>query len=520
MGGLSDEEVTFTYVNQITPSFVRCPDHANSIVRLEYLDGLPCNTSIMLADGRETLPLWQRNQKTPKMTNSCVDCDRDSAFGDDDYLRAAESMLPTPGGGTKRDATELRDDAPKSTQKTGPSLEEYPLDPQLCCNRCPENCPEALDVRPAKRKASAHKVGEFHPSAADSHHVLEPDGPFPDDCFEKFCQECNLEPSSHLDCSVQCPADDCAEDDACFDPRCAQENEHCTDSCIDPECTKVASPDQPCFCQKCNAHPCPMGDPNNECHFAHTAPTPVGTVYCYDHAPCHFQQGLHCHQDSLSSFETYPCFSQNHGLHPLDDVTTASSAPTPALSHSNYTSLESAFTAEQSPGPVKTALPPHCFLNVVGDHCHIDNLCCHGPRRACGDAPSASQQQLDLWDASVAQGNGLASNLMNFGFHPSTPTSSSSVGQSLIHSANPFSIEDPVLGFDDQSWMLTESTFPNVYQPASSFGEMNKLDFLASAVQNDILHPNTTTSSGSSTLFGAATTTAIAGDGKACVCKW
>ncbi|EMD61758.1 hypothetical protein COCSADRAFT_123761 [Bipolaris sorokiniana ND90Pr] len=455
------------------------------------------------------------------MKGSRSHCDRDSAFGDDDYLRASESMFPSPVvAGTKRDANELRDDDPKSIQTAGLSSEEYPLDPQLCCNRCPENCPEAIDVRPTKRKASADKVGEFHhPTTTQSHQATEPDCPFPDDSFEKFCQECNLEPSSHSDCSVPCPANDCVQDDVCFDPRCTQKNAHCTDNCVDPDCTKVASPDQPCFCQKCNAAPCPLGDPNNECHFAHTAPTPVGTIYCYDDAPCHFQEGLHSHQGSLASFETYPCFSQTHDYHPADDVTTTtSSAPTPALSHSNYTSLESAFTTEHSPVPGKTAFSPHCFLNVAGDHCHIDNSCCHGPRRACGDAPSASQLQLDLWDASVAQGNGLATNFMNFGFNPSLPTSPISVDRSSIHTTNPFSLGDPMLGFNDHSWMLTDSAFPNVYQPASSFGTMNKLDFLASAVQNDILRPNTTISSGSSTILGAATT--ATGDGQTCVCKW
>ncbi|RAR04294.1 zinc finger protein 383 [Stemphylium lycopersici] len=470
----------------------------------------------MPTDGPATLPLQQRIRATPTMANSCVDCDRDSAFGDDDYLRVTESMFPTPMvAGTKRHADELRDDAQKSTQTTGPSSEEYLLDPQLCCNRCPENCPEAYDVRPTKRKASAHKVGEFHHPVTESHQATEPDCSFPDDSFEKFCQECNLEPSCPPDCSLPCPADECADEDACFDPRCTQKNEHCTDNCVDPDCTKAACPDQPCFCQKCDSQPCPLGDLNNDCHFAHSAPTPVGTIYCYDHAPCHFQEGLHDHQGGLASFETYPCFSQTHGYHTADDLTTASSAPTPALSHSNYTSLESVFTTEPSPAPGQTAFPPHCYLNVAGDHCHIDNSCCHGPQRACGDAPSASQQQLDLWNSSVASGNGLANSFMTFGFNPSLPTSPISADRNTIHSANPFSLDEPMLGFNDHSWMLTDSAFPNVYQPAGSFGSTNKLDFLASAVQNDILRPSTTTSSGSSVLPRNTPS-----DSQACVCKW
>jgi hypothetical protein len=57
-------------------------------------------------------------------------------------------------------------------------------------------------------------------------------------------------------------------------------------------------------------------------------------VYCYDTAPCHFQEGFHGNDDGLGSFETYPCFSQTHGYNTIaDDLTTiASSAPTPALS--------------------------------------------------------------------------------------------------------------------------------------------------------------------------------------------
>ena len=470
----------------------------------------------MPTDSPATLPLRQTNRDSSNMANNCVDCDRDSAFGDDDHLRATESMFPTPvAAGTKRDADELRDAAPESAQSSGPSSQEYLLDPQLCCNRCPENCPEAYHVRPTKRQASADKVGEFHHPTTESHQGTEPDCPFPDDSFEKFCQECHLEPSSHPDCSVPCPADDCAEDDACFDPRCTQKNEHCTDNCVDLECTKIACPDRPCFCQKCNAQPCPLGDPNNECHLAHTAPTPAGTIYCYDDAPCHFQDGFHGHQGNLSSFETYPCFSQTHGYHPADDITTtASSAATPAPSHSNYTSLDSVFTTEQSPGPSKATYSPHCFLNVAGDHCHIDNSCCHGARRACGHAPSASQQQLDMWGSSIAQGNGLANTFMNFGFNSSLPTSPVSADRNSIHSANPFSLEDPMMGFHDHSWMLTESSFPNVFQPASAFGSTNKLNFLASAVQNDILRPNAAISSGSSTLPSGS------GGAQTCVCKW
>ncbi|KAG9186844.1 hypothetical protein G6011_09952 [Alternaria panax] len=210
--------------------------------------------------------------------------------------------------------------------------------------------------------------------------------------------------------------------------------------------------------------------------------------------------------------------AQTRGQSTPSQLEHASSAPTPALSHSNYTSLESAFTTEPSPGPGQTIFPPHCYLGVDGDHCHIDNSCCHGPQRACGDVPSASQQQLDLWSSSIASGNGLASNFMNFGFSPSLPTSPVSADCNSIHSSNPFSLGSPMTGFNDQtfhdqSWMLTDSAFPNTFQPADSFTGANKLDFLASAVQNEILRPST------STLAGSSSASAAGAESQACICK-
>ena len=489
----------------------------------ENRDGLRLDFSI--SSGTHALKL----SKHAKMANNCADCDRDSAFGDDDDFWTTNPMfsLGAPVTGTKRAADNLKDDAARTRGQSTPSQLEHgtqPVDPSLCCTRCPETC----DVRSTKRRASALKVAEYHELTTESHTGLDTDCSFPDDCFEKFCQECNLEPSCPPapcpddNCPDVCPAD-CPEDDACFDPRCTQKDEHCTDDCIDPQCTKIACPDQVCCCQKCNAQPFALPGTQHECHFAHSAPTSVGTVYCYDSAPCHFQEGFHGQDDGLSSFETYPCFSQTHGYNTIaDDLTTiASSAPTPALSHSNYTSLESAFTTEPSPGPGQTIFPPHCYLDVAGDHCHIDNSCCHGSQRACGDAPSASQQQLELWNSSIAPGNGLASNFMNFGFNPSLPTSPVSADRNSLHSSNPFSLDSPMMDFNDQtfhdqSWMLTDSAFSNTFQPASSFTGANKLDFLASAVQSEILRPSTSDLTVSSSASAARAQT----EAQACICKW
>ncbi|OAL50641.1 hypothetical protein IQ07DRAFT_509780 [Pyrenochaeta sp. DS3sAY3a] len=458
------------------------------------------------------------------MANGRLDNDHDSAFGDDDILGLSETMFSSlaPLAGSKRDADKLKDDDAQSSQPGGPGHEYHSkhIDPRvLCCNHCPEPCPQVSEARPSKRKASAHKVGEFHSLSTDTQPPIDSDCQFPDDCFEKFCQECNLEAACPPDCAVPCspectvpcPGDDCAEDEACFDPHCSSTPE-CADQCIDPECTKLACPDKPCFCQKCDAQPCPLGDPDNQCHFAHSAPTPVGTIYCYDNAPCHFQEGFHGHDNPLASFETYPCFSQNHVFTGAEEdaTTLASSVPTPALSHSNYTSLDSAF-GEISPAPGHAAFSS-CYLNIAAEHCHIDNSCCHGPRRACGDYPSASQQQLDLWNSSMAQGNGLANTFMNFNFNTSHPTSPVSMDRNHM-SATPFSVDTPLLGFNDQQWMLTDPVFTDTYQE-SSMG-INKLDFLASAVQSNLLGSHTATSAESTPAINSGSL-----DTHGSVCKW
>lgn len=448
------------------------------------------------------------------MANQLPDNDHDSAFGEDDFFWVADPMFAlAPVAGSKREAHHLQEIDAQSSRAAGPGFENpNGIDPAiLCCDHCPAPCPETRNVRPAKRRASAQKVGEYHSLAAESN--IDVDCQFPDDCFEKFCQECNLDSVCQPDCAVACPSPDCPEDDACFDPRCKQREKHCTDGCVDPSCTKLASPDKPCFCQKCDTQPCPLGDPNNECHFAHSAPTSVGTIYCYDNAPCHFQEQYHGHNNGLASFETYPCFSptHHHDFAAKDDLSTiASSAPTPALSHSNYTSLDSVFSGEPSPAPGQPNLA-NCFLDIAGDHCHIDNSCCHGQKRACGEMPSASQHQLDVWNTSVASGNGLANNFVNFGFNGSLPTSRVPAGRPS-HSSNPFNVGNAMLGFNDQSWMMMDSGFSNTFQ--SQFGT-NKLDCLASAVQHEALRPTTTTSvtSGLELTHGSS-------EAQACICKW
>lgn len=434
--------------------------------------------------------------------------DHDSAFGDDDIFWNTNLMFPTNTvAGTKRDAESLTQPiGSASTDHREPQADRVPQ----CCAHCPDPCPDNCNGPPLKRRASAQKVSAYHSLAAEPPSTVEADCRFPDDCFEKFCQECSLDTSCPPDCPVpvSCPADaTCTTPEPCWDPHCDQKEAECADGCVDPDCTKSACPEKPCFCQKCDARPCPLGDPDNDCHFAHSAPTTGGTIYCYDHAPCHFQEGHHTHNDSLASYETYPCFSQAHGYLQGDGVTAqGSSAPTPALSHSNFTSLESAFTSEASPSNLS-----NCFLGVSGEHCHIDNSCCHGPKRACGDDPTASPHQLDIWNTSTAQGNGLANTMMNFGFNSSHPTSPVSATPSSFNNT----IDNSMLGFTDNSWMLVDPALSPEFNP--DILGLNKLDFLASAVQQDLLKPTQTLHNGA--LQGMGNSSA-SGTEAQCVCKW
>ncbi|KAJ4985697.1 zinc-responsiveness transcriptional activator [Stagonosporopsis vannaccii] len=456
-------------------------------------------------------------------TNGSSDPDLDEGFFDSMF-----TSLAAPLAGSKRDAAVLSgDDAQAQSQSlsqtTGTGQGEYPaehVNPQvLCCSHCPE-------VRPAKRRASSHKVGEFHSLTAESHPPIGTDQQFPDDCFEKFCQECNFDATCPPDCDLVCPGDNacdavCTPDDACFDPHCAQSPKQCSDGCVDPECTKLSCPDQPCFCQKCDAQPCPLGDPNNDCHFAHSAPTGAGTIYCYDNAPCHFQDQYPGHTGPLAAYETYPCFSQAHTQLQGDTSSThASTAHTPLLSPSNYTSLESAFTSEASPAPGQSTFVNNCFLNISGDHCHLDNSCCHGQSRACGDHPSASRQNLDLWNSSIAPGNGLSNGFMTFGLnsHPTSPVTTSGMSHGNVFSNH---YDNSMMGFNNNTWMLPDSSFENNFSTGMG---ASKLDFLATAIQQEIMNPlnslTTTPSMGTASILDTPTNPGTPTREANCVCKW
>ncbi|KAF9740723.1 hypothetical protein PMIN06_011059 [Paraphaeosphaeria minitans] len=453
--------------------------------------------------------------------------DCDSAYGDDETLFAPDPMfaLPAPLAGSKRDVDNAIRSDPKSTGlglavETGAWPEHG--DPSAQRIRDPKlSCPSCESGRPSKRKASAVRVGEYHNVAARQS-VSNSDQQFPDLCFEDFCQGCDLDAAScnspcPSPCALPCPGDEqCSEEDACFDPHC--EEGACSDHCADPECTKVAGIDEPCFCQKCDAQPCPLGDPRSECHLVHTAPTPAGTIYCYDDSRCHFQEGHHGYDPQLSGFESYPCYSHPHDTlnHCHGAVPTTSAVTTPVLSPGALTSIESAISSHPSPTP-NHLVGTSCYLNIPGEHCHLDNPCCHGESRVCGDCIKAPQEHLDLWNASLAEGNGLANNFMTFGLQSSQPGAPSYSLAPSAMSMNIFdnSLNNPMYGFNDTTWLLPQSHYWDAFQNAAP--QNLKVDFGTSAARLETkpeIQPASITGLDYSPTGGATDAS------QSCVCRW
>jgi len=442
--------------------------------------------------------------------------DCDSAYGGDDQFPWPDPMFPWPTSlaGTKRDASNvaLSDHPPASAPRTDETGQWIDHDHQSTLAHVPKAaCAPCPDGRPSKRRASAFKAADCHHSNASSGHQ------FPTLPFDQFCQGCDWEPQTCTSpCPVPCPGEEqCSPNDACWDPHCDQAP--CADDCVDPDCKKTADANDLCFCQKCDARPCPLGDPDNECHSAHTAPTATGTIYCYDNAPCHFQEGHHGYNSGLSSYESYPCYSQTHlpQTHGHGTPHTASLL-TPTLSPGDYTSLASMLSNHTSPIPYR-ASGSQCYLQIADEHCHIDNSCCHGESRACGDCPSAPQEHLDLWNASTASGNGLAHNMINFGLQTSQPMSIS-LGQSVP------GVNTDDGNFFDPLWLLPSSSdFSGAFKSTASkeavlgFAPPLVHSELESSTQLDI--PSLHLGKGI-----AATPTEVTSvspsDSQPCICKW
>ncbi|KAF2189809.1 hypothetical protein K469DRAFT_747803 [Zopfia rhizophila CBS 207.26] len=459
------------------------------------------------------------------MADGHPDNDCDSTFGEDIIFWTDPMFnLSDPQAGTKRGADNVSENL--KTTVSGPTVEEHRaehIDPRaLCCCTCPEepDCYATADLRPSKRRASVQKVSEFHNAQSghvDSNPNSTSDQQFLDACFDKFCQGCDFDTTCTNSCALPCNGDtECSKDDACCDPHCDQAP--CFEECVDPECTKASCPNGPCFCQKCDAQPCPLGEPGNECHLAHSAPTLSGTIYCYDNAPCHFQDDRFSHP-KLPAYNAFPRFSQSHGPSGDYNVTTqGSNTGTPVLSPSNYTSLDS-FSNQSSPVPGPgSAL--NCFLNIPFDHCHIDQACCHGPVRACEECPTAPQSHYETWNPTLAQSNeflkGSSYPMPPFGAQQNQPTSTlpfhvlsstTAVTLSSVAMSN-------IMGFDN-SWMLPDSHFSTSFPALAEHG--NKLGFLASAIQIPKNEPSENDSGVNAPVF---TGTPDDSTVKACICKW
>jgi hypothetical protein len=434
--------------------------------------------------------------------------DDDSTFGDDsDFSMFSQLSAPNVG-----DTKPNEDNMGNTAQSAGSGP---------CYVPC---CEAATDKRPSKRL----KVAEFHSVVGEPSNLTSDVGQqCPDTFFAEFCQDCEiLEPTCTSPCSVPCPGEaQCSEDDACRDPHCEQIE--CTDACADPECTKISCPDKACCCQSCDAQPCLLGDPQNECHFAHTAPTTTGTIVCYDNAPCHFQHGYHGFDPNFSLYEPDPCFSPSHEvLGQCNFAAHPSSNSTPLLSPGNYTSLESAFSAQSSPVP-GPGFTTQCFLGNPFDHCHMDKtLCCHGDVRGHGDGFTTSQDYTNLLGSTLVQGSGLENSFLNFGFNTSQPISTHSLNMATSSNTTMYnhSLENPMLGLDNTSWMLSNSHFTNAFE-VQMLGHGNKLDFLALAIQNEVMKQDTseTDASPMDTIsnIGIRPRTSTSTDlSDACICKW
>jgi hypothetical protein len=487
----------------------------------EHLDVQPC--MYMNFHNNEPLPLHCARKMATY--SGPVDEGFDEII---DFLSMFPSDATHQLAGTKRDADNVNDfesstDPGPARQGEGGHQVEH-IDPSvLCCSTCcleqhPRDAVASATARPSKRRASAQKVGEFHPSGAEEPSNL--DHQFADTCFDEFCQE-SCSPCDSP-CALPCEDTQCLKNDACFDPHCGPEcdqGRECSDQCVDPDCTKLSCPDGPCFCQQCGAQPCPLGDPANECHLAHSAPDPTGTIYCYDNAPCHFQPESPYEHPGLTTYEQYPCFSQGTMSH-CNVTAGPSSIATPTLSHHNYESLDRAFSAQSSSisGPPN---PSSCKLNIPWDHCHIDNDCCHLPKRGCNDFPGAPQENFDIWKLSLKQKDGFNTSgvsYSNFGLQPIYPggTLSMDLGSPAPSSATLTSgFSNSTVGFDESSWILPDSHF----SPAFTSGPGNKLDFLASAVQDDTMKPEFYDSSNDTSGFITRPSTAVPAD-SACVCQW
>ncbi|KAF2120790.1 hypothetical protein BDV96DRAFT_484860 [Lophiotrema nucula] len=460
-----------------------------------------------------------------------TDNECDSTFGEDcDFWSPMLSPPSAPVAGPKRDADNLHD-----PQTTAPGLDgngehraEH-IDPQAPgCHSCMAQtpCAPVSDSRPSKRRASALKVSEFHGPVGGGSAISDADQQFYDQCFHELCKGCDFDNTCNTACSLPCPGEGaCSPEDVCFDPHCEDscDQDQCLDKCVDPECTKIACPNDPCFCQDCGAQPCPLGDLGNECHLAHSAPT-SGTIYCFDNAPCHFQAGVHYSDPSLAVYNNHPCFSPSHNTLGHYDITNpSSSAATPALSSGNFSSMGS-YSHQATPMP-SSQPTQQCFFGDPSAHCHLDpSSCCHGPSRDHGQFPTCLQDDFSFWDPSFSQ-SGLGNALTNFGFQTSQPTGTLSLEPPTTSRTAPSlndGYHDNMHGFDNSSWIFNDSHFSPTF-PVSGVESSIPLDYLASAAfktSTPFTGDDLLSGSGMSTPIQRPLTSCSSVSSEAYVCKW
>ncbi|KAF2279637.1 uncharacterized protein EI97DRAFT_430672 [Westerdykella ornata] len=242
-------------------------------------------------------------------------------------------LLLTESTGTKRTASVVAENSERCTAVGDHrDYRAEHIDPrEICCTRslcCPE--PSCEDVRPTKRRAIACPA---NPGALCDGDSMTLD-------YDASCREC-----------MPCDSGECSPADVCYDPHCDQVQEcpvpECADKCSDPECSKGICPDQPCFCSRCEAPPCTVGDLENGCHFAHSAPGPDGTIYCFNDAPCHFNGEEFAHP-RLPAFDGYQCNSTHHLLPERSNGMPPPSQMTPLSTNGSLGSLGSTLHAQYS----------------------------------------------------------------------------------------------------------------------------------------------------------------------------
>jgi hypothetical protein len=129
-----------------------------------------------------------------------------------------------------------------------------------------------------------------------------------------------------------------------------------------------------------------------------------------------------------------------------------------------------------------------------------------------------------MWNNSMAQGNGLATNFTNFGLnsnHAISPMSMNGMSSNSTFFNNQF--ENSMLGYSNNpSWTLPEPVFNTTYSSADTMP--NKLDFLASAIQSEILNSRnsqcTTPSLGAGPTTNTSSLAGTSTGSQNCVCKW